>query len=398
MNTRKYFQKIKWLYKDIQPFRRVTAHITLLFFTTLRRIKIWPKQQEANIWIIGEAHGECQPDNGFYFFQYCTRKHPNKDVYFVTRKKSLPKNERFSRKNIINYGSVRHIIIYLKSTVCFYTHTHSDIIFREMFHRKKSSKKLIFLHHSTLGFKKFDNRYVKNRNSMDIFTIGSNTEYDILKNNIGVDSHRLKVTGYARYDTLSNKCTENTIQIAYMPTHRDWLRMSENEFANSDFYKHVKNFILSPTLHKLLENYNAVLKIRLHPANIRFSYLLPKTHPSIQLIDHKNETPLDLIRGSHILITDYSGVAFDFIYLNKPVLFYRFDIDEYIRSRSSYINLRDSRFGDIYYNYNSLIQGLRNTISNNCKTDKNRQSMRDEFMPKMDHKNCDRIYKIVVSK
>src|SRR5699024_9335766 len=53
----------------------------------------------------------------------------------------------------------------------------------------------------------------------------------------------------------------------------------------------------------------------------------------------------DLLLVTDLLITDYSSVCFEFALLNKPMLFFAFDVEEYIRTR------------DFYYNYFDFIPG-----------------------------------------
>lgn len=53
----------------------------------------------------------------------------------------------------------------------------------------------------------------------------------------------------------------------------------------------------------------------------------------------------DLLLITDILITDYSSVCFEFALLNKPMLFFAFDVEKYIEER------------DFYYNYFDFIPG-----------------------------------------
>lgn len=59
----------------------------------------------------------------------------------------------------------------------------------------------------------------------------------------------------------------------------------------------------------------------------------------------------DLLFVTDILITDYSSVCFEFALLNKPMLFFAYDVEEYVQAR------------DFYYDYLSFIPGplVRNT-------------------------------------
>ena len=53
----------------------------------------------------------------------------------------------------------------------------------------------------------------------------------------------------------------------------------------------------------------------------------------------------DLLFITDILITDYSSVCFEFALLNKPMLFFAFDVEEYVRTR------------DFYYEFHTFIPG-----------------------------------------
>lgn len=61
----------------------------------------------------------------------------------------------------------------------------------------------------------------------------------------------------------------------------------------------------------------------------------------------------DLLFVTDILITDYSSVCFEFSLLERPIIFFAYDVEEYIKSR------------DFYYEYNSFIPGpLAKTTQN----------------------------------
>ncbi|MDR7240686.1 CDP-glycerol glycerophosphotransferase family protein [Neobacillus drentensis] len=53
----------------------------------------------------------------------------------------------------------------------------------------------------------------------------------------------------------------------------------------------------------------------------------------------------DLLFITDILITDYSSVCFEFALLNKPMIFFAFDVEEYVQKR------------DFYFDYTSFIPG-----------------------------------------
>ena len=257
--------KLMWLYNDLTPHKRVIGLAAFIYFTL--RNKFRRDSETGPIWLIGEARGKCLKENGYHFFLYCRAQHPEINAYFVVDKSSPQQKDLSDTPHVLTYGSARHINIYLQATTCFYTHTYSDFIFRELFLLYHKSKKLVFLHHGVLGFKKFDQRYDANRNLMDLFVVGSTLERDILIEQAGVDPDKVKVTGYPRYDSMTNSASSDNLQIAYLPTHRNWLKVPKNNFRDTDFYKNVNELINLSDLTGFLSNNNITLKVYLHAVN-----------------------------------------------------------------------------------------------------------------------------------
>ena len=74
--------------------------------------------------------------------------------------------------------------------------------------------------------------------------------------------------------------------------------------------------------------YNLI--ISLHPKDIA------KKDDKVICIDRKKYSTLDFIRVSDYVITDYSAVAIESCILNKKVIFYVYDYDEYMTREVTY--------------------------------------------------------------
>lgn len=61
----------------------------------------------------------------------------------------------------------------------------------------------------------------------------------------------------------------------------------------------------------------------------------------------RNADVYPLLPLTHTLVTDYSSIFFDYALLKKPVLFYPYDINEYINSSREF-----------YFDYNNIVQGM----------------------------------------
>lgn len=146
--------------------------------------------------------------------------------------------------------------------------------------------------------------------------------------------------------------------ILYAPTFRD------NEYDNNVF-----NYLDLDEFNKQLgEEY--VLAVRFHP---KFSNNVSESG-FINVSDFANEQELLLI--ADLLISDYSSIAIEFAALNKPVLLFTYDFDNYVtKDRGFYFDLRNSDLGLIADSSEELIE----TIKNNEFQMNNSEFLKNQF-------------------
>lgn len=126
-----------------------------------------------------------------------------------------------------------------------------------------------------------------------------------------------------------NRRFNHPVKILYLPTHRDNKHGIFNPFDCAGYNGEV--------LEKVLKNTNAVL---LHKGHFYEMPLVEQNLGSIQplatqaRILHITDSDFDnlytLIKDIDILLTDYSSVYFDFLYLRKPIILFPFDEQDYI--------------------------------------------------------------------
>src|SRR5699024_11924585 len=66
----------------------------------------------------------------------------------------------------------------------------------------------------------------------------------------------------------------------------------------------------------------------------------------------------ELLVGSDVLITDYSSIPFEYSLLQKPMIFYAYDYDEYALKRGIGDNYTERVPGPVVYNTNQLIETI----------------------------------------
>ncbi|WP_186305442.1 CDP-glycerol glycerophosphotransferase family protein, partial [Campylobacter coli] len=110
-----------------------------------------------------------------------------------------------------------------------------------------------------------------------------------------------------------------------------------------------------------------------------------------------NESLQELFCNSSLMITDYSSVAFEMAYLNKPVIYYQFDHEEFFSSHTyqkGYFNYKKDGFGPVVKDEEKLFKELENLIRNDCKPFGIYKDNIDSTFAFKDGKCCERNYKI----
>ncbi len=167
----------------------------------------------------------------------------------------------------------------------------------------------------------------------------------------GCAENKILINGLPRCDNLflapptRNACillghSDCSYLIGWMPTFRN---AEVSKICDSDLKKRSATGL--PILHttedlsrcnELLKKHHALLWIKLHPneiglvSNKDFSNILIQTDAEFQIL----HTDFYRMLGScNALITDYSSVYFDYLLLNRPILFAVEDIDSYTQNR-----------------------------------------------------------------
>jgi CDP-glycerol glycerophosphotransferase (TagB/SpsB family) len=157
-----------------------------------------------------------------------------------------------------------------------------------------------------------------------VFTTSDNL-IEIMKDSFDLPESNIIVTGQPRNDGLvieKYKRKNKTKNIVWMPTHRGRSKTNiETLLLEYDF-----NF---SEVEKFLERNNAYLLIKPHFTELTsLNKLFSSQNVSrIKLI--ADADPLETLKDADILITDYSSVYFDYLLLDRPVIFTPFDYEFY---------------------------------------------------------------------
>ncbi|WP_099225198.1 CDP-glycerol glycerophosphotransferase family protein [Listeria costaricensis] len=352
------------------------------------------------IWLIHEKFSETAQDNAFAFFKYCYTNHYDKKVYYVMKKDSpdavLTKPYK---KRVVQFMSIKHLFLLLIARRIVSSeakgHGYAWRASQGFIYPVLLQKPYVFLQHGVLGLKKIDTIFkVHGINHADLFVASFEFEKEIIKKYLGYADKNIIVTGLARWDELlkRDKTCEGQ-EILCMPTWRKWLEeVNEEQFLASDYYKIYSHLINSSALYQVLKKNNIKLNFYLHPKFIEYANLFQSDNAYVRILSFGEEELGQLIKNAQMLITDYSSVAWEFLHIEKPTLFFQFDIERYLCEQGSYLDMKKDLFGLIAYDEAALIANLEEMINQDFKYSPVSTSQKEKPTCLKNNQHCQQIF------
>ncbi len=112
-------------------------------------------------------------------------------------------------------------------------------------------------------------------------------------------------------------------------------------------------------IHALCAEKDAVFLIRLHPFVPERPEIPPELGDRVVDVTDRPVETNDLLLVTDLLVTDYSSIVFEYATLRRPMLFYAWDLDEYVASRDFYVPYEDWVPGRIVRTFPELVETIR---------------------------------------
>ncbi|WP_320047930.1 CDP-glycerol glycerophosphotransferase family protein [uncultured Ilyobacter sp.] len=368
--------------------------IRLLYFITI------PLFKKRNIWLICETEFQAQ-ENGYYLFKYIRENYPDRDVYYVISKESPCLHNIDYLDNVLYLNSFKQIFYMFHASKIISTHglwmNPDELgIFRKLTKKMLKSKK-VMLNHGIGLMKNGKKYYHKNIFALnDLFIAISDLHKSIFVNEYGYKDEEVIIAGYPRFDDLIDTSTKKSI--LFMPTWRDGQDNLGNHFKETDFFKEIEKLLTSYRLENFLKKNGILFNVYLHQNFQKYNEIFKKFETeNIKIIRQGEKTVQDLLKENKCLITDYSSVLFDFVYMKKPFISYQFDRKEFLNSRKDnpFIDITRDIPGDIVDNLDDLINVLEELNKSEFKIKPKHLKESERFFKYRDQNNCKRVYKAI---
>ena len=363
------------------------------------------------IWIYMDRYGVL--DNAYYQFKHDIQIEDGVKRYYIQDSlgdlDSLFTKEEI--KHVIPYKSYQHKYLYLNCTKLITSFSERTVTIPfdlEIFpiYQDLIRHEVIYLQHGILHAH-LPQLYSADRASIDKIVVSSEFEINNFTNNYRYSKENLIPSGMPRLDYISKKTGKPSNKILYVPSWRKNLvgdyknnrrEMKPDKFLKSSFYKETAAFLTSSELHDFLEDNNLVLQFKNHPNFSGYDKYYKELLLSerVEIVDVLEEA-----EQYCLVITDYSSIIYDYVYLVRPIIYFIPDYDEFRSGLTHTYRLMDDSFDEGFGRFtessDDLITVLKDLAANNfIPEERYKNRMLNFFLYKGGH--CNKLYEFLSDK
>ena len=360
-------------------------------------------------WISYDQLYKCG-DNGEYFYRY-VREHHGSEVkmYYLLNEDVAENDPVWRRQKSLLYAHAkagrarrRMHLAALNADIIFSTRASVDSFFE--LHDAKARNavgdlykaKVVCIQHglTVQNIAQYQNRLFDN---LRHYFCASPMEIDnICRPVYGFTEDMVSLTGVPRYDGLAGEA-EKKILIA--PTWRRNLTDGPNQkgvkysyvdiFKKSEYYRVYNSLISDNRLTQCARRNGYRIVMILHP-NIGAQAPDFDGSDVVSVISGVDADYEEMMKTSALMVTDYSGIQYDFAYMRRPVLYYRPESlpPQYVEGFHS----EDMQLGPVYTGQQELVAALCRMMESGCHVDQETLKKINRFFPMKDREGCRRIY------
>jgi len=356
--------------------------------------------KSRRVYLIYEKRCQKAQDNGYHLFKYMMDNHIDKylnvEIYYVIEKDSIDRKKLENYKdNVLDFMSLKFIYALLAANLLISPDSRAHAYIwqynKSLVATLLPKKNHMFLGHGVLAFKRLNDSFTARSMKSVLCTVTSEKEADIVCNELGFSRDRIATTGYARFDVLHDTSGDSK-NILIMPTHRSWVFGIERRvFVESEYYKRYMELINSDEFISMLQKNDAKAYFYVHPSIMEQTDAFTSVSDRIEVVPYGKYSLDDLMMQCRMLITDYSSIAWDMYYMGKPIVFYQYDVDRYMETWGSYVDLTRDMPGDRVADLDSLIEVTEQYIADGFKLKPEFDKVRKDSFAYIDSNNCKRI-------
>ncbi|MEH6587166.1 MAG: glycosyltransferase [Halioglobus sp.] len=354
--------------------------------------------ERPRVWIFGERAGRAAEDNGWALFRYCADNCADIESFYVVDDCFEGDHLADYKDRILVKGTEAWQESLSRATHFLFTDSAADVLLSHDEVRNYPSVVCVYLTHGYLGH--YPGIYQRNHQYIDYVACCSSHDANFARTLWNFDrSAFLEVGGLPRWDSLALE-SKDRLEILLCPT---WRKSINSEFwhdkgipsdedieafKQTGFYRHYSSLLASPALIQLLDSNDAHLLVNIHFRLKPYISLFDSfSSDRIKVLSEENDgrSIKELIAQCSLLITDYSSIAWDMAYLNKPVVCYQFDKAAVMAERRllRYGMMDGELFSDMVFTEDELISSLELQFSRDLKITNGASRNLHRYLPEL---------------
>jgi glycosyltransferase involved in cell wall biosynthesis len=336
----------------------------------------WNRKRYHQAWVVMDRLSDAD-DNGERLFEYLHRQRPDINAWFVLDPTS-PDWERLQRaygKRLVAYGTPRwknlmaHCINMVSSHLA--TPMSNPKAMRNLPHR---DWKFTFLQHGVI---KDDLSLWLNSKRMDLIVVSTPAEFASLAaehSRYDFTERDVALVGLARFDRLqrvASECPDPDL-VLVAPTWREaltqrgeGLKSVAPGFEDSDFVKNWLGLLNDPDFLAAAKAAGKKVGFLPHP-NLQSALPGLPIPDEVEVLTFAGQDVQRFFARAALMVTDYSSMAFNSAYLDRPVVYFQFDRDEFFAgahtSRPGYFDFERDGFGPVTQTISDTTSAVRTLL------------------------------------
>ncbi len=362
--------------------------------------------------LLGAFAGKRFADNSALVFEKIKEEHHDLQAVWLTNNRQIVQAITKNGGEAYLRRSVRGIWLSLRTSIYLTSHGIKDVLmYVPMFKRPKH----IYLHHGIplrKGWFDLKNapkksiRSSKQKINCTHFMIAPSTFAASQQNQLlPIGLEKFAYTGLPRNDIFFDETfdpngfkdslgiNQEHKLILYCPTWRPWAATRFFPFKDLELEK----------LNSWLTKNNTLILLRPHHVDLNSSsnavfWKKVEQLDSMKLLSHDICPNVNhLARISDALITDYSSMYYDYLLLEKPVVFLPYDVERYESEIGFYPNYHEITYGDKPKNQTEFLQTLQDITEGKDNHSAKRNALKDKFYDVLDGQSTERVVELVKS-
>jgi glycosyltransferase involved in cell wall biosynthesis len=349
-------------------------------------------------------------DSGERLFRYLRKSRRSINAWFVVEGGS-PDWRRLRKDGylrIVPHGSLRWKLLMANCRHLISSHADAPIMRPPALLKIMEPRwRFTFLQHGVI---KDDLSGWLNGKQIDLFITSTPAEYASVAGDhtpYTFTTKEVKLTGLPRFDRLleigAQVAVEDRNLVLLAPTWRTGLVPKlrsgapapfESSFYASGFIRNWMALVNSPRLAQACHEAGLVIGFLPHP-NLQPALPGMDLPPHVQRFTFADSDVQLLFASSAVMVTDYSSMAFNAAYLDRPVVYFQFDSEEVFSGahlgRRGYFEYERDGFGPVAYDVERAIDAITDIIRAGRSPSPIYQARIDATFPQRDGHCCKRV-------